>query len=649
MTDYTYNTGNPIGSTDVRDGVDNLKSFDVLLNSTADTYQDRLGNTVPTAAGAIKALGPVVAAWTFTTGGTLNYPNEAALNPADGNYYGWTGTFPKVVAPGSDPTLLGSGYEPRTDVVLRGELADVGGADLVNTSDGQSVQTKINEFKLLKPQQTAAQVAKTFQAGSRPSISCFGDSTMWGATVGNLGTQSPNNAPTKLAQALGLLYGGAAFTVNNRAISGTTLRQMLSGTDGSGSTFISKISAGGVDAATKIIYCNHCINDSQLNGDIDQYRDDIVYFVNSCRANGKLPVLVTANPNPALLIINETKAKRLSYYVQTMRDVAASLAVDLVDQFELFGSSTNIFRVDEIVPDGAHLSDAAYFQAGYNLAIPFVCARTLEYFGDAAGLEQTTYFDNFSVSRSVQYQGARTGGTLVSSRPSSGYEGLNFPVILASGKKCISILGLQWNDAANCNLSINNEVASAFYQQKQFGNQSALKWDCEAKYYGKFFAGLKIITIGYNMDTHGLGTSFAFSGVSIPDLQSTSQVGANSQPDPYTKSVVCFGDSITINAIIPADGYQLTDNAGASVLRIWINSGVLTVDLYKDGSVVQTSTAGSGLSSSVFAPMQVRVDFDKIYVNYLAVTVEIPISTPLPNIKPYTAYMQYHIAPTFGV
>lgn len=122
MTDYTYNTGNPIGSTDVRDGVDNLKSFDVLLNSTDDTYQDRMGNTVPTAKGAIKRLGPVVVAWTFTTGGTLNYPNEAALNPADGNYYGWAGAFPKAVAPGTDPTLPGSGYVPRTDAALRAGL-----------------------------------------------------------------------------------------------------------------------------------------------------------------------------------------------------------------------------------------------------------------------------------------------------------------------------------------------------------------------------------------------------------------------------------------------------------------------------------------------------------------------------------------------
>ena len=127
MTDYTYNTGNPTGSTDVRDGVDNLKSFDVLLNSQDDTYQDRLGNTVSTAAGAIKRLGPVRVDWTFTIGGTLNYPNEAALNPADGNYYGWTGALPKVVAPGTDPTLPSSGYVPRTDVVLRDEIFGVKG------------------------------------------------------------------------------------------------------------------------------------------------------------------------------------------------------------------------------------------------------------------------------------------------------------------------------------------------------------------------------------------------------------------------------------------------------------------------------------------------------------------------------------------
>ena len=127
MTEYTYNTGNPIGSTDVRDGVDNLKSFDMLLNSQGDTYQDRLGNTVPTAAGAIKALGPVVMSWTSATGGTLTQPNQAFLHPANGNYYSWTGEYPVsgyVVAPGTDPTAV-TGYVLRTDVVLRSEISTV--------------------------------------------------------------------------------------------------------------------------------------------------------------------------------------------------------------------------------------------------------------------------------------------------------------------------------------------------------------------------------------------------------------------------------------------------------------------------------------------------------------------------------------------
>lgn len=126
IVNYTYGTGNPVlpdGSVDVRDGVDNLQSFDVFMNAPEDEYNQRDGVITPTVRGAIKALGPVVTAWTFTTGGTLNYPNEAALNPADGNYYGWVGAFPKVVSPGTNPALPGSGYVPRTDVVLRNELA----------------------------------------------------------------------------------------------------------------------------------------------------------------------------------------------------------------------------------------------------------------------------------------------------------------------------------------------------------------------------------------------------------------------------------------------------------------------------------------------------------------------------------------------
>ena len=47
----TYNTGNPLGSSDPRDLFDNAENFDVAINSSADTFEDRLGATRHTLAG----------------------------------------------------------------------------------------------------------------------------------------------------------------------------------------------------------------------------------------------------------------------------------------------------------------------------------------------------------------------------------------------------------------------------------------------------------------------------------------------------------------------------------------------------------------------------------------------------------------------
>ena len=52
----TFNTGNPIGSTDARDLSDNAENFDKALNSTAKTWNDRLGNTRDTFEGALSKL-----------------------------------------------------------------------------------------------------------------------------------------------------------------------------------------------------------------------------------------------------------------------------------------------------------------------------------------------------------------------------------------------------------------------------------------------------------------------------------------------------------------------------------------------------------------------------------------------------------------
>lgn len=105
-------------------------SKDPVTGAEIDTHVNRVGGTDYTLQGFWNSIGPVVMTWTSVTGGTLTQPNQAFLHPTNGNYYSWAGEFPKVVAPGTDPTLSGSGYVPRADVVLRSQLADVNGASL---------------------------------------------------------------------------------------------------------------------------------------------------------------------------------------------------------------------------------------------------------------------------------------------------------------------------------------------------------------------------------------------------------------------------------------------------------------------------------------------------------------------------------------
>ena len=44
----TYNTGNPIGSTDPRDLYDNAENFDSAMHTPGTTWTDRLGNAIVT-------------------------------------------------------------------------------------------------------------------------------------------------------------------------------------------------------------------------------------------------------------------------------------------------------------------------------------------------------------------------------------------------------------------------------------------------------------------------------------------------------------------------------------------------------------------------------------------------------------------------
>lgn len=72
--------------------------------------------------------------WTFETGGLLTDCSQAVKH-TDNKWYSWSGVFPeggKVVTAGTNPATDGSGYIPRVDVLLRGELAAVGSDVLIS-------------------------------------------------------------------------------------------------------------------------------------------------------------------------------------------------------------------------------------------------------------------------------------------------------------------------------------------------------------------------------------------------------------------------------------------------------------------------------------------------------------------------------------
>lgn len=188
----TFNTGNPIGSTDSRDRLDNTENMDYLENSTTElTHPDRLGTVRKTRHGMEVEHDAQIAAHevehsnqmqsfetdfdsrlagmaftrvgSFTTGATLSDMRQVlvweASQGGDGHEYGWTGSFSpsgKVVIAGSNPETTGGigvgAWIDRTDVTLRSDLASDTGASYVtvlHTAGGavaRSVLNKLSDF-----------------------------------------------------------------------------------------------------------------------------------------------------------------------------------------------------------------------------------------------------------------------------------------------------------------------------------------------------------------------------------------------------------------------------------------------------------------------------------------------------------------------
>lgn len=147
----TQPTNLPVPSESPFDFKFNAGKIDEFVTSMGWTYTDRFGQKHYTIEGinylaqqAMNAFGYVILTGkTFTTGATINNPNEVLLNTADGEYYKWTGSFAsgqKVVPANSTPASTG-GIAPGAwlgvgDASLRSALSASSGAGLVGISVG---------------------------------------------------------------------------------------------------------------------------------------------------------------------------------------------------------------------------------------------------------------------------------------------------------------------------------------------------------------------------------------------------------------------------------------------------------------------------------------------------------------------------------
>lgn len=591
----------------------------------------------------------------FDTGVTVNTKNELVVF-TDGKYR-WDGALPKVVPAGSTPETAGGvglgAWVSVGDASLRSELAGENGVNLVN---GAAKQSDLNDLNTLIESRDyakytkAAELAKLLSAGGTFVIDCYGDSTMWGATAGELGTQNTFNPPAVLKTTITNLYG-VSPTVNNLGISGTTIEQMLAGTDGSGSTFASKVAS----TSASMIYCNHCINDSQLNNDIHQYRLNLIEFVRLCRLYNKVPVLVTPNTNPAAPgagIITEEKSKRLRNYVTVMRQVAHDLDVDLVDNFYYYEQTSRMVSPVTLVPDGAHPSTEGYKMSGRNMAIPLVNAHTLCKAWDKAGLANSTYFDNISNTRQYQTTGtpfSRFEGNLSGNRTTA-LTGINMAVVLdnPTDDTVLAVYGLQWGSGTISDLYENGSAVGSEFggQINQFNNVTTIDWDaCYIPPRCKLYAGLHVIGMLASTATAGAsGEGFALSGLGlVPRVENGS--GMVSSNEIRNFNVICTNSEITFDLPLFAMGTQFSlkgcSNDAAVINIEWGGTGT---ELKLTTSLGGTYTIASSVNSGVYLS-RLKFNADKsISVSIGSASITVPAgASPWPNMYVGTIGMRYTV------
>lgn len=205
---------------------------------------------------------------------------------------------------------------------------------------------------------TAAAQAASFAPASAPAapviaadivIDAEGDSTMYGLqTVNGQFVQSAHPVPVLVQDQLRAWFG-PNVTVDANGSSGANLNFELQGTNNYSTPLSSRLAA----SRARIVIENFGINDAYLP--VETYRANLIQFVDTVRASGKLPVLEEPNP---VCVGHET----LDQMVAILGQVAQDKAVPLVKQYDAIKALPGW---QSMLTDCVHPNDALYaFKAG---------------------------------------------------------------------------------------------------------------------------------------------------------------------------------------------------------------------------------------------------------------------------------------------
>lgn len=311
----------PVASELPQDLKFNASKIDEFVTSLAQWYIDRFGGKHYTIEGLKQLVLQQIydLGWnpvgTFQGGATVANPGDIVQDTSTGAWYRWDNlaTLPKTVPAGSTPGSsggTGDGKWQLVDVsdVLRKDLASSAtgkGASLVVLESGETVEEAIGGIhddisKIDYANYLNASIIKNRLAdGQVISFDLRGDSTAWGSTSLNSTVKNPVNPAVVMQRTLELIYGSGKATVTNNAIPGSALFSMLTTFDAAMQT-----------STANVVLCNHAQNDcNSLLRTTEQYKADLITFVDIVRKYNKIPILVTPNITLVLDGITETMTK----------------------------------------------------------------------------------------------------------------------------------------------------------------------------------------------------------------------------------------------------------------------------------------------------------------------------------------------------